>query len=67
MKILFVILYIITFLVAFVLLRKRSYFQDTELGSDFICALIWPISLIIFGIGEFACGLDRIVRKLFDR
>ena len=54
-------------LVAFVLLRKRSYFQDTELGSDFICALIWPISLIIFGIGEFACGLDRIVRKLFDR
>lgn len=67
MKILFVVLYIIAFLVAFVLLRKGSYFLDTELGSDFICALIWPISLIIFGIGKFANGLDWIVRKLFDR
>lgn len=67
MKILFVTLYIIVFLVAFVLLRKGSCFEDTELGSDFICALIWPISLIIFGIGKFVDGLDWIVKKLFDR
>lgn len=67
MKILFIVLYIIGFIISYILIRRDDYFNEDMTATDLFFAVFWPATALVVIFQTIVVAFDNLIERLFNK